>query len=241
MTPAALDTALQATWPPARDWSVGPFTLRDGAGGGSRVSAATADGAWDDAALDAAIAAMRADGRRPLFRVRAGETTLDAALEARGFVAFDPTIGLAVPVDALTQTPVPPVTAWAIWEPLGIMNDIWADAGIGPARRAIMDRVTGPKTALFGRVNDTAAATGFVALAGKTAMVHALGVIPAQRRQGLARWMMIRAAHWAAAHGAETLALLVTQANKPARALYAQLQMQEVGGYHYRKAAEDTP
>ena len=37
----ALEAALEATWPPARAWTVGPWRIRDGAGGGKRVSAAT--------------------------------------------------------------------------------------------------------------------------------------------------------------------------------------------------------
>jgi len=30
---------VEATWPPARQWDRGPWTIRDGAGGGQRVSA----------------------------------------------------------------------------------------------------------------------------------------------------------------------------------------------------------
>ena len=40
---------------------------------------------------------------------------------------------------------------------------------------------------------------------------------------------------WAQDNGAETLALLVTEANAGARALYASLSMGVVGQYHYRK------
>jgi GNAT superfamily N-acetyltransferase len=234
--PARLDAALAATWPAAQVRDVGPFRLRDGAGGGSRVSAATVEGTWDEDALDAAIAAMN----RPLFRVRHGEDRLDAALAARGLQAFDHTVALAAPVAALLGPPLPPVTAWTVWEPLAIMDEIWAAGGIGPARRAVMDRVAGPKTALFGRVRDTAAAAGFVAIHDRIAMVHAIEVAPAFRRLGLGRWLMHRAARWADAQGAETMALLVTEANIPARALYARLQMTPVGGYHYRKAPQET-
>jgi N-acetylglutamate synthase len=35
---------LEATWPPAARHRAGPWVLRDGAGGGKRVSAATAEG-----------------------------------------------------------------------------------------------------------------------------------------------------------------------------------------------------
>ena len=43
MTPAELYATLEATWPPAARRRVGPWTIRDGQGGGKRVSAATAE------------------------------------------------------------------------------------------------------------------------------------------------------------------------------------------------------
>jgi hypothetical protein len=46
--------------------------------------------------------------------------------------------------------------------------------------------------------------------------------------------MMRAAAVWAQDHGAQTLACAVTSANTGARALYASLNMQNVGYYHYR-------
>jgi len=39
MTPEVLARVMEETWPPAARWRLGPFTLRDGAGGGKRVSA----------------------------------------------------------------------------------------------------------------------------------------------------------------------------------------------------------
>ena len=39
---------LDATWPAASMARVGPWTIREGAGGGKRVSAATAETAWTD-------------------------------------------------------------------------------------------------------------------------------------------------------------------------------------------------
>ena len=56
MTPDDLAQVMEATWPPARMWQQGPFILRDGAGGGKRVAAASCDGDWTDADIDAAEA-----------------------------------------------------------------------------------------------------------------------------------------------------------------------------------------
>ncbi|NJS39630.1 MAG: GNAT family N-acetyltransferase, partial [Rhodobacteraceae bacterium] len=40
MTPDTIAAVMEATWPPAHHWQAGPFLMRDGAGGGKRVSAA---------------------------------------------------------------------------------------------------------------------------------------------------------------------------------------------------------
>ena len=102
------------------------------------------------------------------------------------------------------------------------------------ARLAVMARVAVPKVAILGRSDDKPAGVAFVACAGPVAMLHALEVRLAMRRQGAARKMLIAAAHWAQAQGAQTFALVVTEANAPARALYERLGMTTVGRYHYR-------
>ncbi|NCO15796.1 MAG: hypothetical protein GW902_01020, partial [Alphaproteobacteria bacterium] len=48
------------------------------------------------------------------------------------------------------------------------------------------------------------------------------------------------AALWAQGLGARTLALAVTLANAPARALYRRLGFAPVCGYHYRRAPQET-
>lgn len=235
--PGPLDAALEATWPAAETASEGPFTLRFSEGGGQRVTAATLTG--PDATpmeTDAAIAAMRARGQVPLFRVRDGQEAFDADLAARGYAIVDPTLFLAAPLAPLAARAVPKVTAYDIWPPLAIQREIWSEGGIGPDRVAVMARVAGPRTALFGRNDARPAATGFLALHDGIAMVHALEVRPAHRQHGLAAHLMAHAARWAQARGAETLAVAVTEANAPARALYAALGMAETGRYHYRKA-----
>ena len=229
MTPALLAEVMEATWPPARRWPLGPFTLRDGAGGGKRVSAASAEGPFTAQDLDAAEAAMP----EPLFLIRPGDEALDAALDARGWRIIDPVIAYAAPVAALTAE-LPGLTAFPHWPPLEIARTLWAEGGIGPARIAVMDRVAGPKAALLGRSGDRPAGVAFVACHGDEAMVHALEVRDAYRRQGLGRSLLHAAANWAAKQGAARLSLVVTRQNAAARALYARLGMQDVGQYHYR-------
>lgn len=229
MTPALLAEVMEATWPPASRRTLGPFTLRDGAGGGKRVSAASLDGPFTEADLDALESAMA----EPLMLVRAGEGALDAALDARGWRIVDPVVAYAAPVDRL-MADLPRLTAFPHWPPLEIARSIWAEGGIGPARIAVMDRVAGPKAALLGRIDDRSAGVAFVACHGTEAMVHALEVRGSHRRQGLGGKLLHAAANWAEAQGATRLSLVVTRQNAAARALYARLGMEVVGEYHYR-------
>lgn len=234
---ARLLAALDATWPAAGLGHAGGFLIREGRGGGKRVSAATPEDQPLD--IDAACGAMRALGQTPLFMLRAADAALDADLAARGFDVVDPVNLYAAPVETLAAE-VPRVTVFDIWEPLAICAELWSLGGIGPARLAVMYRATGPKTALLGRLGQLPAGTGFVACDGEIAMIHALEVRPEARRRGLARHMMHHAADWAARQGATHLALAVTQANTGANALYSSLGMSVVGQYHYRISMKDS-
>lgn len=233
MTPEALARVMEATWPPARAARLGPWTIRDGAGGGKRVSAATADGDWTANDIVLAEAAMAAQGGSVLFLIREGEAALDAALAARGYAVVDPVVAYGCPAASLP--PPPGMTTFAHWPPLAIARDLWAEGGIGPARLAVMDRVAGPKTAILSRHSDRPAGVAFVAVCDGTAMLHGLEITPALRRRGSAHHILQAAGHWALDQGAATLSLVVTAANAPARALYASLGMQGVGQYHYRQ------
>lgn len=228
-----LADAFEATWPAPETALCGGFRVGRGLGAGGRVSSAVAVGPWSGGDLDAACARHAAWGQPALFRAWDDEAELIAALSARGLVAQVPTLVMAAPVEALTDRPVPPVTAFAIWPPLAIQRQIWAAGSITPARQAVMEAVPAPKAALLGRIRDRAAGAGFVALHGAVAMVHAVEVLEAHRRQGLAGWMMRHAAHWARAEGATRIGLAVSRANTAARAAYAGLGLEVAGSYAY--------
>jgi GNAT superfamily N-acetyltransferase len=229
MTPELLAEVMEATWPPASNSRLGPFTLRDGAGGGKRVSAASCDGAFSAADLDQAEAAMA----EPLMLIRDGDAALDAALDARGWRVVDPVVAYAGPVADLTAE-LPPLATFPHWPPLEIARSIWAEGGIGPARLAVMTRVTGPKVAILARSGDRPSGVAFVACHGSEAMLHALEVRPESRLQGAGQALLRAAANWAAAQGATRFSLVVTRQNTAARALYTRLGMAVVGHYHYR-------
>ncbi|MEO0937665.1 MAG: GNAT family N-acetyltransferase [Pseudomonadota bacterium] len=227
-----------ATWPAARSWDAGRWRLRDGQGGGKRVSSATTQHATP-ADIESAEDAMRGMGQRPLFRLLSDQTALDGALAQRGYAKLDPTHVRAAHISALTDRPIPPVTAFSIWEPLAIMTEIWRDAGFAPGRHAVMHRAK-VKTGILSRWNEKPAGAAFAAVHDGVCMVHALEVMPHQRRQGVAAWMMRKAAFWGAEQGAAHIAVLVTEANTGANALYDALGLARLGGYHYRQHPEDT-
>lgn len=236
--------AIDATWPAASKIEAGPWTLREGRRGGKRASAATARGDWQPDDLGAAEKAMRLMGQTPLFMIRPADTALDAALAEAGYRLVDPVEILSIEVGALCDRALPRVCAFAIWEPLAIMREIWEAGGITPERQRVMERVRPPKTGLFGRVNDRPAGAGFCAIADDIAMVHALEIRPEHRGKGLGGWMMRCAALWAREQGAAEMTVLVTRDNSAARTLYAALKMRPVGRYHYRildETESETP
>lgn len=235
MTPATLLAAMETTWPAAAAARVGAWTIRDGQGGGKRVSAATAETDWSDADIPQAETAMAALGQPALFLIRDRDSALDAALDRRGYRIVDPVLAYAAPAADLAAADLPRLTGFPHWPPLAVATHLWDQAGIGPARLAVMNRVQAPKTAILARSNDRPSGVAFVAAAGKIAMLHALEVAPALRRQGSAHNILTIAARWALDQGADTLALVVTQANDGARALYASHGMAVVGHYHYRQ------
>lgn len=234
-----LQAALQDTWPAFARHAAGPWMVAEGRGGGKRVSCAAGDGGASDIPL--AEAMQDRLGQPRLFMLRPDQMALDQALAARGYDLVDPTCLYTIDPGALAATMPDWLTSFPHWPPLAVACDIWARAGIGEARLAVMDRVPGPKTVILGRVNDRPAGAGFLALSGRIAMLHAVEVAAPHRRHGLGVNILRAAGLWAVDHGAEQLALAVTRANLAARALYDGLGLRCVGEYHYRLAAKPGP
>jgi len=232
--------AIDVTWPPAEMTRAGPFTLRHGAGGGKRVSAASAaSGATpDDAAIAKAEAAMRAWGQAPMFRLIPEDAALDAMLAARGCELIDPVALYAGPAAGLAGDAPHVASAYRAQFAPAAMHEIWDAGGIGPARRAVMERVAKPMSYLMTRASDRPCGAAFAAVDGDVAMIHAIEVRQSYRRQGKAALLIEAAARFALDHGAGWMTLAVTEANAPANALYAKLGMTITGRYHYRVAPD---
>lgn len=226
--------ATETTWPAAQLQRVGPWMIRDGQGGGKRVSAATCETAWHVKDLAVAETRMTALNQPVLFMIRGGEDELDATLERQGYRVIDPVWIYTIDATALAAETLPKAVAMPSWPPLAIQRELWAEGGIGPARLDVMFRAKEPKTAILGRTNDQPAGSAFVACEDKTAMIHAIEVTPRFRRQGVARNMLRAAAAWSLNQGAAELSLLVTKSNTAANSLYTSLGMRIVGQYHYR-------
>lgn len=234
MTEASrLLAAIDATWPPAATERRAGWLLRRGEGGGQRVSAASPLGP-EPGDVAVAAAAMEGWGQHPLFRVTQAEDAVDAALEAAGYAVKDPVVVYAAPVASLADERDETARIIRVSTPVALLEEIWEAGGIGPARRAVMNRAKGPRIALMVRLGDRPVGCAFVACDGDIAMIHAIEVLESRRREGAGAQLMHGAANWAADKGAGILALAVNEANRPARALYDRLGMAEAARYHYR-------
>ncbi len=231
----AVFAAMDRTWPAVSLRQAGGWLVREGRGGGRRVSAATVADASAADTIALAEDAHQALSQPPVFCLTPGDQAIDRQLADRGYRLGDQVTLLAAPTDRLAAEGPDHLTTFPLWPPLAISVDLWADGGIGPARLAVMARAGVPRVAILGRVGDRAAGVAYAAVDGDMAMVHSVHVAPGARRRGLARNLMRAAAAWAGAQGASRLSLAVEDGNLPALGLYRALGMETVGRYHYRE------
>jgi ribosomal protein S18 acetylase RimI-like enzyme len=239
----ALIAALEAAWRPARAARVGGWLVRGDAAAGKRPSAVWAlgdPGMPLGDAIDAAERLQRGWGQRPLAQIGPADAALDAALAARGWTVAAPCRVLVAPCADVAARGLGGRMAVRVRCPLAALDELWAEGGIGPARRAIMETTPGPKEVLLLREDDRPAAACFVAVPGPIAGLSALHVAPPFRRRGVGAALCAAAAARAAEDGAAWLALAVEAANAPALALYARLGFADAFPYHYR-VAPPTP
>ena len=225
---------IDLTWPAEEFLELTEWKLRKSIKGGKRVSAATAIGKSGIPAIQFVENTLEEWCQDKLFMIKAGENSLDEALKERGYSIVDPTNIWSISAEALSMQQIPPVTAFSIFPPLAIQREIWIANGIDASRIEIMDRVKTPKTTIFGRINAKPAASAFVAVSNKIAMVHALIVDHKFQRQGIGKYVMQKVGVWAHQQGAESVVVLCTKQNQSANNFYKILGMQVIGEYHYR-------
>ena len=226
--------AIDVTWPAEKFLEIPKWKLRRSAKGGKRVSAATAIGAPDISDIKLAENKMAQWHQDKLFMIKKNEIILDEALSASGYRVIDPTNIWSISSKNLSIQKTLPVKTFTIFPPLAIQRELWRANHIPPSRIEIMDRVKTHKTTIFGRINARPAASAFVAVSNKFAMVHALVVDKKCRRQGMGKFVMQKVGSWAYQMGAESVVALCTEKNYSANILYKSLGMQVIGKYHYR-------
>lgn len=234
LPPETLSDLIDATWPAKSISKTEGWIIREGAGAGSRVSAATLEQPNERPDIRIAESAMVALGQTPIFMIRQGEDELDKLLGAAGYLIKDPVFVYHAPISLLMRERPTPGGFFEAWPPLEIQSEIWAAGGIDSTRLRVMDRVLGPKTCALGRAGDLPAGTAFAAIHDGIAMLHAIETTRSLRRQGVARRMIRGLSYWAERNGAHSIGLIVTRANTGANALYQSLGMKQVSSYHYR-------
>ena len=225
---------IDLTWPAKEFLELPEWKLRKSIKGGKRVSAVTAIGKSGIPAIQFVENTLEEWCQDKLFMIKAGENSLDEALKERGYCIVDPTNIWSISAEVLSMQQIPPVTAFSIFPPLAIQREIWTANGIDASRIEIMDRVKAPKTTIFGRINAKPAASAFVAVSNKIAMVHALIVDHKFQRQGMGKHVMQKVGVWAHQQGAESVVVLCTKQNQSANNFYKILGMKVIGEYHYR-------
>ncbi|PIB26548.1 hypothetical protein BFP76_11655 [Amylibacter kogurei] len=215
---------IDATWAPFEIQTLNGWQIREGRGGGKRVSAATQT--ESNAIIEEAESAMTALGQQHIFMIRAGFPTLEIQLARRQYSIMDATLIMACETSKIAAKHPVDVSQ----DPSKTQAEIWGAGGIGQERLDVMRRVRVPKTCIS--IQNKAAA--FAAIHQGICMVHCVEVIESMRRQGLGKQIMQAVAEWAAQNKAHTVCILVVAANHGAKTMYEKMGLVEVGKYHYR-------
>lgn len=230
-SPTELFHAVDATWPPLAFHSHDGWLVREGAGGGQRVSAATLLSDLESVKIAAAVEKMQSLDQDRLFMIRNSDFDLDKNLQSLGYDIVDPVVILTEQTRKLLSAP--PKEKYdirALDAPNEDAKAIWAEGGIGPYRLNVMTRVKVPKTILVADEMGVA----FAAASNGIAMVHAVEVATDHRRKGVANALMYKAVQWAENQNCDWMAVLTVKENIPARTLYENLGMVKAAAYHYR-------
>jgi GNAT superfamily N-acetyltransferase len=228
--------ASDVSWPPIKKFKMGSWTIREGGGGGNRVSATSLNNSNSFLKTDIVLAetAMKTLGQPYIFRIGKEEIKLDLTLEKFGYNIVTPSYIYGCDIDRVSNFDIPPITTFNVWPPLEIMKKIWIEGGMSENRISVMQRSKGEKTTILGRASNKVAGCAFVSIYNGISMVHSVFVHPSFRLKGLGRYMLYKSAQWAKDRGSSYITLQVTEQNKGARSLYSNLGMEVIGSYHYR-------
>lgn len=180
-------------------------------------------------------------GLTPLFRMTPFDqpSELEAALAARGYVAFDETL---VQAAALPQPPeIPEAASNVAVEALGADAFVEAVGELrqSPAsqREAHRERLANSpldKRCVAVRAGNTVVCTAQIAVEDGLAGLYDVVTAEAARGNGYATLACTSLLSWAWQHGAHAAYLQVSADNAPALAIYRKLGFATVYAYHYR-------
>jgi len=162
---------------------------------------------------------------------------LDAELDRRGYLREAP-VSLQI-AETRSLARVPPA---ARVELEAVPSERWLDVAARQSRfresetiyRALLGRIGPSARFALGILDGVPLAAGISVVDGDFCGIFSMLTLPAARRKGLARGVLLALAHDAHARGANTLYLQVERENPAALALYAALGFSELYGYHYR-------
>ena len=233
-----------AAWPASEVQIVDGWQLGVSVGISHRANSVLPLGELEERQLDDAIDEVEwryaSRGLNPCFKmtVAALPSELGPALDRRGYtiekhsqVLVADAAAVAAREDGrhgvhLLDTPE------AHWAAVCWSADQYGDEAAG--RFAIANRLPEPRGFALAEVGGTAGGAGIAIAQGEWACLNAINVLPAFRRQGLARAVVTALAAWAVERGAWKLYLQVEVSNAPARRLYDQLGFHFAYAYHYR-------
>jgi GNAT superfamily N-acetyltransferase len=234
-----IERAAVRAWPALETAPVAGWLWRFSGGGSQRansVSPLDFTGADVEAAIAESEDRYRARGAAAMFQICdvASPADLDQRLAGRGYRLQEPCTCLAKELAPSLAMPTGiEVAAQPGPEWLGVYC-----AGITPSRReaapAILARVPAPAAFLLWRQYGVPVSVALAVASDGVVIAECVATLSAYRRQGASERIMRGLEAWGVAHGARLAALQAVAANQPAQALYAKLDYQRVGGYHYR-------
>lgn len=238
---AELESAFLTAWPAVRTAHDRSWIWREAGGYTKRANSTQAHDPADDSdaseRLARAAALSRRHGIPPVFRVTplAGPGVL-AALEAAGWLAFDPSRVMSMPLSGQFTTTAPAeivsATDPAYLADLARLEGY--DAKTSELLAGILNLIAAPSAGILLRDDTGRAVAGALAVQTGRIGIFLNVVTDAERRgQGLGTRLMRAALAWVTQAGATHAALQVTAQNAPALALYRRLGFEDRYGYHY--------
>ncbi|WP_299010315.1 GNAT family N-acetyltransferase [uncultured Caulobacter sp.] len=236
--PAILEPLADDAWPARERERLGGWRLNASSGHSMRINACWPLAAPDrdvEAAIDAVEAWYAVRGLPPRFKLTDGvlaPADLAGQLAARGYREGKDTVVMVGPMggegDPLVRlSPLPDDTFEAVFTASA------GDPEDGRERIEALGRM--PPPACFARLDldGAPAAIGVAALGGGFAGVFGMRTVPAHRRKGLARRVLLTLLAEARRQGVERAWLQVEADNAPAIALYAAEGFEPAYRYRY--------